>query len=451
MRRALILFVFGMLLNGNAALGASDSDDFAYYAELSAASQQLQHVRLPLEVLLVLTRTDLGDIAVFDDQGNSLPHSIVKVGPEVTDLQLGLPFHEFDNFLRNRSTSVTRREQTEENGQLSELETTEIVPQLEKRQDYLIELESDGRHIVEIELDWTHEPSGQIVELLIEIGNELDRMRVLFRNKSLTNLNRDNAQWRTIGPLPRGEKYLRLTPSNSLVQFELNRVIGHYQQTLPAPTLLHRIHTTRIEEDGQVYYQFDIPSALAPEALRIIPPEAHSVIRGDLFASSDYFSKHRQAVAMNVQQHNIVDAEVRASDPLRLDLGAYPTLRFSSRDALPSPPVVELIYPVYELVFLGNGVNAYRLAWGNYASAENGEELRQILNNSLDDTAQRGEEVFLSATMEGGGVARLQPRAVLPWQKWLLWVLLALAVLVTARMALRLYRDMRKGDSPASS
>ena len=45
---------------------------------------------------------------------------------------------------------------------------------------------------------------------------------------------------------------------------------------------------------------------------------------------------------------------------------------------------------------------------------------------------------------ESGGLARLTPQPVLPWKKWLLWTLLILAAIVTARMALNLYREMNQ-------
>ncbi len=422
-------------------------DDFAYQAEVSPASQPLQRLQLPIEVVLALTRSDLADIAVFDAQGLSLPHALLKVMPQKTRAQMDLSFHEFDNFLQRQSTTVTRREQLQQDGQISQLETTEEVANLKLRRDYLIELQQPERYIEKLELQWRHTPAGQILRLRVEIGNTLDRFRVLDASKSLSNLESGDESWRMIGPLPRGQKYLRLTPLQPIDEFKLERVIGHYSDSLPPHKPSQRMATTAIEEQGKTFYQFEIPSPVAPEALRLIPAAAHSVIRGDLYASRDQFDRDQRRIARGFYQHNIDDDGVRANQPIILGAVNYKQLRISASEALALPPEVELIYPAYELVFLGSGMTPYRLAWGNFESESHSGELKQILNTNLADETQRGESVNIGSIGDAGGLSRIYPEAVLPWKKWLLWGLLAIAVLVTGAMARRLYHDMNSADS----
>lgn len=436
--------VLGLLLPSLA--GAKRIDDYAYQAEISPASQALQRLELSIEVLLALTRSDMADIAVFDAQGMSLPHSLLQVMPRKTRAQVELPFHEFDNFLRRQSTTVTRREQLQQDGQISQLETTEVVPNLKLRRDYLVELQQPDRYIEKLELQWRHAPAGQLLRLKVEIGNTLDRFRVLNASKSLSNLDNGDEAWRMIGPLPRGQKYLRLTPLEPIDEFRLERVVGHYADSQPPQKPRQRMATTPLEVQGKIFYQFEIPSRVAPESLQIIPADAHSVIRGDLHASRDQFDRDQRRIVRGFYQHNIEDAEVRTNQPIELGTVNYRQLRISPSEPLGLPPQVELIYPAYELVFLGSGNAPYRLAWGNYESEPHSSDLRQIMNINLADEKQRGESVSLGSIGDAGGLSRINPAAVLPWKKWLLWALMAIAVLVTGAMAMKLFRDMNSAD-----
>ena len=115
---------------------------------------------------------------------------------------------------------------------------------------------------------------------------------------------------------------------------------------------------------------------------------------------------------------------------------------FDTRDESAATPQVELIYPRYEVVFLGDGNPPYTLAWGNYESGPGNGNLQGLLQMPLDEARQRSTAVTPGPRQEAGGERRLAPEAELPWQKWLLWALLVFAALITGSMAIRLYREM---------
>ncbi len=436
----------------------SAQSDFAYQASLDEIDQPLQRVPLSLEVILALTRADLGDIAVFNAQGKQLVHTTMRAATPVQDLSRALPFHEFSYFQRQHSRTVTTREQSQQAGSLSEVETTRIVPVQTRRRDYLVELTNDASaaKFERIELQWTHEPAEQILELRIEVGNALDDLRVIKPRKSLTNLNsaninsanrgRDDLGWRSIEGIPAGYRYLRLTPLGNVARFELQRVDGHYRASGSAPVLRHRIETQVLEEDETLYYTAPFPSRVNAESLRIIPAESNSLISGQLYASWDD-SDSRVLIKRDFRQHNIENADIRPSEPIRLARRPYRSITLTSAANLPAAPAIELVYPQYELLFLGDGNAPYTLAWGNHESAGPTGDLAIIMQGSLQQAQQNAGLAGLGASGESGGEARLAPQPTLPWKKWLLWTLLILAVIVTARMALKLYREMNQSAS----
>jgi len=426
----------------------SAQSDFAYQANLGEVDQPLQRVPLSLEIILALTRADLGDVAVFNAQGKQLVHSIMRAPKPIEEISRTLPFHEFSRFLRQHSKTVTTREQNQQAGSLSELETTQTVPVRTLRKNYLVELtDGDSRPDFDrIELQWRHEPADQILELKVEVGNALDDLRVIRPRKSLTNRDSSDISWRSIERIPPGYRYLRLTPLNNVTHFELQRVDGHYRQSGAAAELHHHIKTERVRDDGSSYYTIAFPSRVNADSIRVIPTTSNSVISGQLYASRDE-AETRVLIKRGFRQHNIESEEIRPSAPIKLARRPYRSISFTSDVALSEAPTIELIYPQYELLFLGDGNGPYSLAWGNHGSAGPVSDLSTILQGSLQQAQQDAGLASLGTTRESGGQARLTPQPALPWKKWLLWTLLILAVIVTARMASKLYREMNAPPS----
>ena len=93
------------------------------------------------------------------------------------------------------------------------------------------------------------------------------------------------------------------------------------------------------------------------------------------------------------------------------------------------------------MIFLGNDDIPYTLAWGNYESDAPANDLINLL--SPDQQQPQGQLVELGGRQIAGGESRLSAQTNLPWLKWILWLLLAGAVITTGNMALNLFREMR--------
>ena len=418
-------------------------EDYAYKARLDTAEQALQRVELPIDVILVLTRSDLADLAVFNIRDEQVPHALTPRPNNVIDHRPELSFHEFDRFLQQNLRTVTTREQNQQENSISELETTETVAVQSVRKDYLIELSVDDKipNFDRIELTWSHEPASQLLEVRVEAGNELDKLRVIKSRKSLTNQESKDLNWRSIDGIPRNKKYLRITPVNEVTSFELLNVRGHYREIEEAPVLTYQLEPVVSEEDTGRFYMFEFPSVVRAKAMRIVPTDANRVIKGDLYGIWDQ-AEDRRHIKTGYQQHNLRNDDVKPSKPIGLPRRHYKSIWFTAQANLFEAPRVELIYPQYELIFLGDDNGPYTLAWGNHESKGPTTDLTGILKGSLKQAQQQSELVTLGAILESGGSSRLAPQPTLPWKKWLLWTLLILAAIVTGRMALKLYHEM---------
>ena len=418
--------------------------DFAYQSELTGANHSLQRVEIPIEVLLTTTRADLADILVFDSAGKRLPSLIRKAPLLQEDRQIELPFHVFSSYLKQQSRIVTTREQNTQQDQVSEIQTTETIAVDRTRPVYIIEMPDSvsGISIYSVNLQWTHEPADQLLNLRVEVGNNLDNWRTIFNSKNLTNQLSDNGEWQKIDSIPKSQKYLRLTPAKSVQSFELQKVTGNYRQGIAETKIWHRLEDLQPLENPQGFYAFNMPTAVKADQLRLVPGTAQSLIGGDLYASNEDF-EHKRRVRSKFQQHNISSSEVKPSQAIELPAQNYEYWWFKADRQLESPPHVEIGYPVYEILFLGSETGPFRLAWGNFEATRLGNDLTDLLSDQQNQVST--ELVQLRSVDVAGGEARLAPARKLPWLKWLLWLLMFAAVAATAKMALRLYQDMKTG------
>lgn len=438
-----LLYSLIMLLWFAPVMAETTPLDFAYKTRLGESEQALQRIELPIDVILALTRSDLSDLAVFNFRDELVPHAITRKPRTVIDHSPELPFFEFDRYLRQNSRTITTREQNQQENSLSELETTETVAVQSVRKDYLIELSIDGEvpNFDRIELSWTHEPASQLLEVRIEAGDELDKLRVIKSRKSLTNRESGDVNWRSIKGIPRNKKYLRLTPVNDVTSFELQGVRGHYREFKEAPVLTYRIDPDLSEQDTGQFYRFNFPSVVRAESMRIIPTDSNRVIKGDLYGIWGN-NESRQRLRTGYRQHNLRADDVKPSKPIGLPRRHYKSIWFTTQADLIEAPRVELIYPQYEVIFLGDDNGPYTLAWGNHEIKGPTTDLTGILKGSLKQARQQSALVAFNVIQESGGPSRLAPQPTPPWKKWLLWTLLILAAIVTGRMAFKLYHEM---------
>ena len=294
MRAKYIALCLTAILTSNPGAAFSTPDQFAYRARVTESEQALQHVELPLEVLLAATRADLGDVVVFDASGKPLPSWIRKAMIAESKVRYELPIYLFNTYQQNRSKTLTTREQYQDSNELSESTTTETVPIDEAIQDYIVGLPETeaGLDIESVELKWVHEPADQLLRLRVDVGNDLDNWRTIQENKSLSSQNAENAEWRSIGAIPGGEKYLRLTAINSIRSFELTQSIGTYIQKSGERKVWHQLGEIQKSPDQPGYFSFEMPSPVPAFELRLIPGEQQSLISGVLHASQQGFEQN---------------------------------------------------------------------------------------------------------------------------------------------------------------
>lgn len=424
----------------------SDIEEFAYQAQLSESDQALQRVELPIEVLLSLTRNDLGDVLVFDASNKPVPSWIRQKPIQYRSEQIDFKFHRFSTFREMHSKTLSTRQVQNQDNETSELQIIETIPVQSTRHDYIIELTQKQQQpgLQHIQLEWKHQPADQMLRLRVEAGKDLDHWKTLHETKNLTNRDSSKVEWTQIESIPSGYKYIRLTPLKPVESFELLRVSGIYEHKQSNDPLWHTLAVLQRDEKQEGLYRFNLPEGLRAHQIRLKPFQQQSFIKGDLYASKDEF-EHKITVKRDWQQHSFNTAnEIKASKPVQIKTLNYKNWWFYSRQALEHSPELEVAFPVYEILFLNNNNGPFKLVWGNYDADKPANDLIGILGDNRKKT--HSDLVSLSPIQTLGGTSRIIPQKTQPWFKWLLWFLLFVAVLVTGKMALSLYRDMNPGQ-----
>jgi hypothetical protein len=311
--------------------------------------------------------------------------------------------------------------------------------------EYIIELNRQQQEtgFNDLELDWSHQPADQMLQLEIQVANDIDHWKTLHVAKRLSNKEGTNPEWRRIGAIPRGYKYIRLTPAKETTEFSLLQVIGVNRTTKPLPLLWHRLQVLQPDPVNPEFYPWRLPSALAPVQLRLMPQLPHQIIKGDIYASRDDL-EHKRLVRSGIRQHSIPDsAGIVASPGINASGLGYSNWWFKPEQGLDTQVAVELGYRPVEILFLPNNNGPYTLFWGNIDAAAPANELIPLLGKQSQAHKTEPALVDMGPVEMAAGPSRLHLEKPAEWGKWLLWLLLLAAIMITARMAYHLYRDLK--------
>lgn len=449
MNKKQLPFLLILVLTAVQANQVFELSDYAWQSKLETSDASLQRIDLTLEILQGMSHAGAADIAVFDVNGQSLPAKLNVKNAVHEAGQVDLNFHRFN---REQVTgmggtlTIDQQQLDEESRQINRLEYQQRLAITQQRSDYIIELSDEQKAlgITEIELEWTHQPASDFLKLTVQAANDLDHWTTLQTDKNLFRENESKTEWFTLTRLPVNYRYIRLVPHQDIDEFTLIKATGTYHKMISAPDI--QFNTDKaLAEDAQHagYYHFKQPLNVNAKSLSFVLPKGYFV-SGTLYASNRGFDK-KFTVKSNFRQYNM--SQVGNNENLDISSHRYTDWWFKPDKNLSVPISLNFSYPAYQLYFINNQQGPLTLAWGNYEVSAVSDNLTPLLQNEGAADLTTALTVNYTQVEAAGGEQRQHRAEVTPWKTWLLWGLLLIAVLVTARMALTLYRDM---NSPAS-
>lgn len=457
MRRALAVVLFLLPLTAVAQQQERPlkPNDFAYGMPLEVDGDgALYSFDLPTEICRYSTRSDLGDLRIFNGYGEVVPHLLRPgVMPDKPEPKLvELPFFPIKEEAPGDTGKLQINIATDDNGAVVDFWQRGEGLKQSVVSRYLIDASTLQQPLAKLLLDWDEAAEGFLVPVTLESSNDLTNWSLLETNASLASLTQGDYHLRQ-GEInlpsqtraryyrlswPLGKKGIRLTSLRAQPLRQGDEKPRRWQHYTP---------TGDAVRSGE--YVFHVEGHFPFDRARVKLPQGNTVVRARLFSrSAEKKSPWRER--FHGLLYNLVrDGKRLANDTIQLVVNDDPEWKLlidtDGGGLGAGEPGLELGWVPPRLYFVARGEAPFTLA---FAAAKVGK-LNSDISSLLTTLQQSREgEGFIKLASPGsmyelGGRHRLLPMPPpLPWQQWLLWATLSFGVLIVALMARSLYRQM---------
>jgi hypothetical protein len=296
-----------------------------------------------------------------------------------------------------------------------------------------------------LRLDWRlGESAGFVATVSVEASDDLARWQTLAREATLAELHAgESVLSETEIALPaRKAKYLRISWPEPLRKVELSSVTALFPAAAaPAPRLWVEIPGTPCGSEPYCF-DFDSGGRRVVDRVRLAFPQANQVLRGSLQSAPAHGGPwHTRHFGVHYNLHR--DGAVLESPTVEILPVSDRFWRLApeggSAGDPSSAPTLALGWTPHQLRFVAQGAPPFTVAFGS-ASAGSGRPLLGTLDadplGGMTVQATAGEAFAL------GGAGRLKAPS---WRTWVLWGVLAGALLLLGWMVRRLLRQLEAG------
>lgn len=432
---------------------AVEKSDFAYGFALQVDGDgAIYSLDLPEEVYRGLTRADRGDLRVFNGSGDAVPHFIRRAEQRsarqtvASTLPL-FPVHE-NGDSQTPGTHPRLHISTDASGAIVDIDYDADAVNIEKPTAYILDASQLDSSPAALLVRWPDDQADFVATVSVEQSDDLAHWQNLASGLSLSNLHYAGhtlQQQRLELPLKKF-KYLRLRWQSSQA-LTLNEVGAEFptryyaQERLWTPVNIHHI------DNENHYYYFNTGSLLPIDRLAITLPQRNTLsqihVESAVSASGPWRSRYSGLV------YDLQFSGKRLTSPqiiLDTTSDGYWRLRFDKDTPPPAGNLqLRLGWIPEQLLFIAQGEPPFVLAYASTHVSGSEAPLPQLLNVEEIDADLLVKTAHLGLALTLGSADNLLARADPPnWQRYALWSVLILGVILLSWMAWRLYREMAR-------
>lgn len=439
----------------SSAFAAPSSNDYVRGIEISTYdSRPLVELVLPDEVYQGATRTDLGDVRVFNADGVVVPHAfcaaptaldpvVSTVSLPVFDLQAGSPPS------AGAATHVEVETAAGTQVRIEEGAAESAGPQPTHTWAHVIDARGVTDALRSIEFDWLSPDGASQASVRIEASDDLDQWRTVVSSSTLLRVTRDGQQLqrKSVPLVEQRYTYLRVVrsdggPSLLIAQVQAESVAG-------AATIEPVWFTARPQQvvDAK-HLRFDAARLAPTTYAKLSLPTANTSVRVTLQSRADEQAPWRDRWSGEVYRI-VKDGEERTSPDAQLDGGQdryWQVVAAESSQPLDPATGLELGYRPTRLRFMAQGAGPYLLAFGSRrAEAAAIQPCGSLLSDVRDDQLDQliGSAVIGASRTLGGETALKPLPKETPVRLVILWGVLILGVGLLIAMALALLKRVK--------
>jgi hypothetical protein len=459
-----VILIALSLCAGPVCAGGSDQkppvpEDFAYGLPIQTDGESaLIEIVLPIEFYQGITRGDQGDACVFNGRKEVVPHAIQlpkdeSVPAPVVQMPVFRVAGEPGRGLENLSLNV-RRDTT---GAVIHLDTIDKQPQ-DQTAAYILDISALEKPVKALEFEWEPTPNGFVGKIDLEGSNDLEHWFRLVSGAAIAGLSYGeySLMQKKVSFVPAKIKYIRISWPPALQQITLVKAAAELLEgAVEQPrNRLSVDATAKRDQPGE--YEFTSPGAIPVDRIRIKLPQKNTLVSAAIFSKEDTGSAWKPRLS-----GLIYDLRMMGEDLVSADLSLPPTtdrywmmrVQQTGGGLGQGMPQIEFGWISQRLLFVARGNGPFLLAVGNARSAPLSARMDSLLTQFTDQRQGKvsAQVVSTGPRIELGGEARLKaPPPQFPWGKWILAVILVLAVLLLAAISLRLWRQMSRQQGNGS-
>ena len=443
------LIVLLMLVQSIAVGAAERPQDYAYgipiHADVQAA---LQEIEIPAAVYRGVTRSDLGDIRVFNGQGDVVPHALRRRAAAGVEnvASVSLPVFPFYWQVGSRGDDLNLRVEKRRDGTIVSIQSG-IKSNTPGRQlqGYLIDASALKQPIKALRLDWRSNPAGFVGKVRISGSDDFSAWTTLVDQAALVRLTFDGQQLnQNRVDLPSAKyKYLRVSWPDQQVPLEALSVVAEPAGTQAAVRRVWQSVTGSAVAAKTNEYVYDLGGIFPFDRVRVELPQMNTLAQLQILARQKADEDWRLKTSSMVYRLRRGDAEVTSPEIMVGSSGErYLLLRADPKGGGVGAgvPVLQIGWIAQKLIFAARGSAPFQLVYGNSAAKGAAYPIESLIPGYKTDVEFAIKPATLGEPVTLAGAARL--RAPMDYQKWAVWIVLVLGVAALGWMAYRLFRQV---------
>jgi len=427
-------------------------EDFAFgYRIETPASGAIYELALPEAVYAKVIHADLGDIAVFNTAGETVPHAFRRaiqadpVKPEPVKLRI-FPVHEDEAGL-NQQLSLKLK--ADFRTALIELESKPKTGS-ETIVAYILDVSELKQAPSQLAVSWDSTSDSFITRVSIASSNDLNHWQPRVDGAALASLHyAGNRLLQNRIDLPaHQDKYLKISWPAGRDGASITSMQAIFpEQSGDQARLWNRYSGKRVDNEEHTAFEYEVPAHLPIETINLYLEQKNSLLQGDVYSRQNpqhNWRLHHRGLFYRLEfpETELINPVI----PVTTTSDRYWRVEYhSERSSLGTAvPALQLGWKPHQLVFLARGEGPFTLAYGSARVST-----KQAPVNSLLDKLKQAletlpiEQARLGQTVSPGSMEVLSPEPPsMPWRTWSLWASLVIGVCVLASLAWRLHRQM---------
>jgi hypothetical protein len=445
------IVTFLLLAQSIVTAAAERPQDFAYGVAIHADAQEaLYEIELPAAVYRGVTRSDLGDLRIFNGQEEAVPYAfkprIASAGAKAAAIELPrFPLYgETDDKLENLHIGV---EKSADGTIVSILSSGKNATGRQQLHGYLLDASALKRPAQALLFDWQTGADGFAGKVRIEGGDDLAHWNRVADGAALVSMEFGGQRLQQKRVELRAEKYryLRVSWPQNQRPLELLSVRAEPAADTVEAQRVRQAFPGKPVAGKPGEYEYDLGGYFPFDRLRIELPQVNTLVQAQVLARAKSATDWRPVTTAVTYRLRHDGAEITSPEvALASNSERYWLLRVDQKGGGVGAglPVLHIGWVPQKLVFAARGAGPFQLAYGNSVAKAASFPIESIIPGYKTDSEFKLMSAALGEQVTLAGSARL--RAPVDYKTWALWASLVLGVSLLGGMAYRLSRQMAK-------